>query len=278
MPSAASAPAGTTQNAQLMGVTFSGTTTLAHVRSTKALNGTPVTATLNGTVVGTGTLDANGHAVITFTSSVPRGSTLLITAGSLRVTVVLAKDLPATTVLVTVKSDGSINIQASGDGTGTGNGTPSMSDNDAENMDEDSNGSLLDVDNPALTTLPSNLPITIVLGCGGIVISPNASGLASIRVREQVDDQNNDDDSNAKLDFRGAFTGPLVFPVISGAARLRVEVFSQPDEQGPEVVEVRAPISAITSGAALPSACPSPVPSATPSASATATPAPSATM
>lgn len=264
------------QTARLMGITFTGTTTLAHLRSKQDLDGTPVTASLNGAVVGTGTLDSNGHAVITFASSVPRGSTLVITTGSLSITVVLAQDVPATMVEVTVKSNGSINVQASGDDTGTGNSVPSMNAADAENMDEDDNGNLLDVDNPTQTALPSNLPITIVLACGGIVIGPAAPGIASIRVREQVDDQNNDDDSNAELDFRGAFTEPLAFPIISGATRLRVEVFNQPNEEGQDAVEVRAPISAITAGSAAPSSCPSLAPSSTPTPalmpSATATP------
>jgi hypothetical protein len=251
------------QTAQLMGVTFSGTSTLSLIRSTQSLGGTAITAKLNGVVVGTGTLDGNGHAVITFTTSVPRGSTLTLTAGSTTLTVVLAKAVPATTVTVTA-SGGGFTVLASGDPTGTGNATPSMNDNDAEDMDEGPNGNVIDIDDPMITTLPANLPISIVAACNGIVISPIATGILSIRVREQTDDQNNDDDSNAKLDVRGAFTAPASFPIVATAARLRVEVFGQANEQGGDTFEVRAPISAVTAATTAPSPCPSAFPSANP--------------
>jgi hypothetical protein len=266
-----SAPANTSSNqaAQLMGVTFSGTNTLDRQR-VASLSGTTITAKLNGTVVGTGTLDANGHAVITFSTSVPRGSTLVLTAGTTTLTVTLAKAVPATTVTVTATASG-FTILASGDPTGTGNAAPSMTDNDAEDMDEDHNGNVMDVDNPTLTTLPATLQVTIVAACGGIVISPNAAGILSIRVREQTDDRNNDDDSNAKLDVRGAFTAPATFPIVSTAARLRVEVFGQANEQGPEIVEIRAPVSAVTAGATAPATCPA----AFPGTQVTASPSPS---
>jgi hypothetical protein len=267
-----SAPAGTVPaagtGAQLMGITFSGTNTLSQIRSAQALGGTVITAKLNGAVVGTGTLDAGGHAVITFTSSVPRGSTLVLTAGSTTLTVVLAKAVPATTVIVTATAAG-FTILASGDPAGTGNTAPSMTDNDAEDMDEDHNGNEIDVDNPMLTTLPANLPVTIVAACGGIVIGPNAAGIVSIRVREQLDDDNDDNDDAAKLDIRSAFTAPLTFPIVSAAARLRVEVFGQPNEQGQEIVEIRAPIGAVTAGSGAPAACPSVLPSALPTATHT---------
>jgi hypothetical protein len=237
-----------------MGVTFSGTNTLDRQRIA-SLSGTAITAKLNGTVVGTGTLDANGHAVITFTATVPRGSTLVLTAGTTTLTVVLARSVPATTVMVTLTTSG-LTVLASGDPTGTGNAAPSTSDNDAEDMDEDHNGNVMDVDDPMLTMLPATLAVTVVDACGGIVISPNAAGVLSIRVREQTDDRNNDDDSNAKLDVRGPFTAPATFPMISATARLRVEVFGQAGEQGPEILEIRAPVSATTVGAAAPATCP----------------------
>jgi hypothetical protein len=237
-----------------MGVTFSGTNTLDRQRIA-SLSGTAITAKLNGTVVGTGTLDANGHAVITFTATVPRGSTLVLTAGTTTLTVVLARSVPATTVMVTLTTSG-LTVLASGDPTGTGNAAPSTSDNDAEDMDEDHNGNVMDVDDPMLTMLPATLQVTVVDACGGIVISPNAAGILSIRVREQTDDRNNDDDSNAKLDLRGPFTAPATFPIVATTARLRVEVFGQANEQGPEILEIRAPVSATTAGAAAPATCP----------------------
>jgi len=263
------------QAAQLMGVTFSGTSALSTQRSSQSLSGTTVTAKVNGSVVGTAVLDANGHAVITFTSSVPRGSTLVLTAGTTTLTIVLARAVAATTVTVTATAAG-FTILASGDPSGTGNMTPSMTDNDAEDMDEDHNGNVIDVDDPMLTTLPANLPVTIVTACSGIVITPVATGILSIRVREQTDDQNNDDDSNAKLDVRGAFTAAMTFPLIATATRLRVEVFGQANEQGPRIVEIRAPLSAVTAASSAPSPCPSAFPSAGPSASPSASAAPSA--
>jgi hypothetical protein len=279
MPSSTAplAPGNTSnQAAQLMGITFSGTSTLSRIRSSQSLSGTVIAAKLNGVVVGTGSLDGNGHAVITFTSAVPRGSTLTLTAGSTTLTVVLAKAVPATTVTVTATASG-FTILASGDPTGTGNAAPSMTDNDAEDMDEGPNGNVMDVDDPMATTLPANLPVSIVTACNGIVISPIAAGIASIRVREQTDDQNNDDDANAKLDVRGAFTAPATFPIVSTAARLRVEVFGQANEQGQEIVEIRAPLSAVTAATTAPSPCPtafpstlvSPSPSPSPSATST---------
>ena len=248
--------------AQLMGVTFSGTSALAAVRSAQSLSGTIVTAKLNGSVVGTGTLDGNGHAVIAFTAAVPRGSMLVLAAGTTTLTVLLARTVPATTVTVTATANG-FTILASGDPTGSGNAAPSMNDNDAEDMDEDHNGNVIDVDDPMLTMLPSTLQVTIVAACGGIVISPNAAGVASIRVREQTDDQNNDDASNAPLDVRGAFTAAATFPIVATAARLRVEVFGQANEQGPKLVEIRAPIFAVTAGGAAPAACPAAFPGTT---------------
>jgi len=50
-----------------------------------------VTATINGKTVATGTLDANGHATLTFAADVPRGATILVTAGSVSATIVLAQ-------------------------------------------------------------------------------------------------------------------------------------------------------------------------------------------
>ncbi len=259
-PVATSAAGG--QSAQLMGITFSGANALARVRSTQSVNGTSITAKLLGVVVGTGTIDANGHATIVFTAGVPRGSTLVLTAGTTTLTVMLARSVPATTVTVTATASG-FTILASGDPTGSGNAAPSMNDNDAEDMDEDGNGNVIDVDDPMLTMLPATLQVTVVAACGGIVISPNAPGILSIRVREQTDDQNNEDDSNAPLDVRGAFTAPATFPIASTVARLRVEVFGQANEQGPKIVEIRAPIFAATAGATAPATCPAAFPGTT---------------
>ena len=56
----------------------------------------------------------NGHAVIVFTAGVPRGSTLVLTAGTTTLTVMLARSVPATTVTVTATTTG-FTILASGD-------------------------------------------------------------------------------------------------------------------------------------------------------------------
>jgi hypothetical protein len=278
MPSAAAAGAPATagnQPAQLMGITFGGTNAQNRLRSSQAAGGAAVTAKFNGSVVGTAALDAVGHAVITFAASVPRSATLTIAAGATTVTVVLAKFVPATAVAVTVTAGG-VTVLASGDPSGTGNAVPSMADNDAEDMDEDQNGNVIDIDNPLATTLPANLPVTIVAACGAIVITPLAAGLASIRVREQTDDDNDDGDSGAKLDVRSPFSAAITVPIVSTAARLRVEVFGRPDEQGPTILEVRAPIGAVT-GSSAPSPCPSVVPTALPSASPSPSPSPAPT-
>jgi len=66
-----------------MDISFGGTTTLGRARTPQSLAGTPVSATYNGATVATGTLDANGHATLTFTADVPRGATIVVTYAGL---------------------------------------------------------------------------------------------------------------------------------------------------------------------------------------------------
>lgn len=243
-----SAPA---QGGQSLGITFAGTQTLAHLRGTRDLSSTPVTVSVNGTVVGTGTLDANGHAKIRFTVSVPPGATITVVAGKMTVTATLATTSANTAVLVTVKADGTITVSTSADPNGTG----VVNDNDPEHddADEDGHGNVTSMTANG-NALPANAPFSLVDACGTITLTPASSAVASIKFEEKGSDGDSDD--NGRVRFQGAFTGPLSFPVVSGAARLHIEVFNA---HGDRLIEVKAPISAFTSGAgASPAPCPSP--------------------
>ena len=256
------------QSAQSVGVTFAGTQTLAKVRSPRDLSSTPVTVSVNGTVVGTGTLDHDGKARIKFTASVAPGSTITITAGHLTATATLAMGAQATAVLITVKPDGTITVSTSADRDGTGQMNPN--DPEHEDEDEDGHGNVTSVSGNA-NVLPANAPFTLVDACGTLTLTPTSSAVASIKFEEKASDGESDDAGRVR--FEGAFTGPLTFPVVTSAARLHIEVFNA---QHQRLIEVKAPITAFTSGT---NANASPCPSPTATATATATPsgAPSAT-
>jgi len=105
------------------------------------------------------------------------------------------------------------------------------------------------------------------------------SAAAFIKFEEKGSD--GEDDHAGRVQFEGAFTGPLHFPIVNSAARAHIEIF---DAQHHRLIEVKAPISAFTSGmAANASPCPSPSatvapspgPSASPKASESPEPEPS---
>lgn len=265
-------PGNGTQSAQSLGVTFAGTQTLALARSTRDLTSTVVTVSVNGVVVGTGTLDNKGHAKITFTAPVAAGSTITITAGKLTATATLAAGSPSTAVLITVKPDGTITVTTAADR--DGNGEVDANDTEHQDEDEDGKGNVTSVTSQDGNVLPANAPFSLVSACGTLTLTPTSPAVAFIKFEEKGSDEESDDAGRFK--FEGAFTGALHFPIVGSSARVHIEIF---DAQHHRLIEVKAPISAITSGM-TPSAspCPSPTASASPSPSPVATASPSPTV
>ena len=247
---------------QSLGLTFAGTQTLARVRRTQDLTATPVTVSVNGVVVGTGTLDGKGHAKITFTVTVPPGATVTIVAGALTVTATIATTSANTAVLVTVNADGSVKVTSAADPAGTGVVTPNQPER--EDQTEDGKGNVTDVTANDATALPTNAFFTLVRTCTTLTLTPASALVASIKFEEKGSDGESDD--AGRVHFEGAFTGPLTFPIDTATARLHIELF---DAQHKRLIEVKAPISAVTGGPAA-GASPCPSPSATATASATA--------
>ena len=245
--------------AQSLAVTFAGTQTLARTRSPQDLTSTPVTVTVNGSVVGTGTLDGKGHAKITFTAPVAPGSTITVTAGRLTVTATLATSSKDTVLLVTLNPDGTLSVTSAADK--DGDGAVSANDSEREDETEDDKGNVTSVNATDAFTLPANAPFTLTRTCTTLTLTPAGTAAAFIKFEEKASDGESDDAGRVK--FEGAFTGPLQFAIAAATARLHVEIF---DAQHKRLIEVKAPISAFTSGTATnPSPCPSP--STTPSAS-----------
>ncbi len=252
-------PARTTQSAQSLGVTFAGTQTLAKVRRTQTLASVPVTVTVGGNVVGTGTLDANGHAKITFTTAVAPGSTITITAGKLTVTAILALGAQATAVLITINPDGTISVKSAADPDDKGVVDPNAPEQEDET--EDDHGNVTSVTANSGNVLPANAPFTLTRTCTTLTLTPTSSAVAFLKFEEKGSDD--EDDNAGRVKFEGAFTGPLSFAFSSASARVHIEIF---DAQHHRLIEVKAPISAFTSGTVT-SASPCPSPSATASAS-----------
>jgi sulfur carrier protein ThiS len=260
-------PANTTgtQSNRSVAVTFAGTQTLAKARATLDLTSTPVTVSVNGTVVGTGFLDNKGHAKIVLTAPVAAGSTITIVAGKLTATATLSMTAAGTAVLITVKPDGTITVTSAADNDGTG--MVDGNNQEEDNEDEDDHGNVTSV-NATGNVLPANAPFTLVNACGTLTLTPTSSAVASIKFEEKGSDGESDDAGRVR--FEGAFTGPLHFPVVSGAARVHIEIF---DAQHKRLIDVKAPIGAFTSGVGT-TASPCPSPTATPVATPKATPTP----
>jgi hypothetical protein len=263
-------PGSAPQSTQSVSVTFSGTQTLAKVRSPQDLSSVPVTVSVGGVVVGTGSLDGNGHAKIKFTTAVAPGSTITITAGKLTATATLAIGTQSTAILITVNADGTISVKSAGDKNDDGAVDPN--DPEQEDANEDGHGNVTSVTATG-NVLPSNAPFTLTTGCTTLVLTPTTAAVASIKFEEKASD--GEDDNAGSVKFEGAFTGPLTFPIATASARLHIEIF---DAQHHRLIEVKAPISAFTSGtSAGASPCPSPTATATATAKASATPEPSET-
>jgi hypothetical protein len=262
-----SPPVGNPQSTQSLGITFAGTQTLAAIRRPQDLASTPVTVTVNGVVVGTGTLDGNGHAKIAFTVSVAPGATIVVKAGQLTVTTTIATTSQNTAALVTVNADGTITVTTAADP--GGNGLVDSDDPEHEVQDEDGKGHVTSVTANDGNVLPANAPFSLLNACGTITLTPTDSAVASIKFEEKASDGDSDDAGRVR--FEGAFTGPLHFPVAASSARLHIEIFNA---QHQRLIEVKAPIGAFTSGT---SASPCPAPSATSTASGTPEPSPTGT-
>ena len=256
-----SAPAPPAQGAQSLGVTFGGTQTLAKVRRPQDLASVPVTVSVGGVFVGTGVLDRSGHAKITFTTAVAPGSTVTITAGKLTITATLAMGAQATAVLITINPDGTISVKSAGDR--DGNGMVDQSDDEQEDATEDDHGNVTSV-NASGNVLPANAPFTLTRTCTTLTLTPVGTTVASIKFEEKGSDSESDDAGRVR--FEGAFTGPLTFAILPGSARLHIELF---DAQHHRLIEVKAPISAFSSGTSTGA---SPCPSARATASASPRP------
>ena len=244
---------------------YSGTSTLSSGRAIQSLAGTPVSVSLNGSVVGSGALDPNGHVAIMFTSSVPRGVTVQVNAGSTTTTTTLSASTPGTVALVVVNADGTLSVTTAPDldGSGTLSATNASSP-DAMTETEDHEGDISQIDAGDVSTLPSNLPVSIVATCSSITLTPLTS-ISRLIFFEKGSD--NGSDSAAQFTYDGALAGPMTFPIVAGATRVHIQIFGA---QGNLLVNVVAPILVVTGSSTPPSACPSPI--ASPSASPTATP------
>jgi hypothetical protein len=231
-PAASASPgASASSSARALDIAFTGTNTLSHARHTLAVGGTPVTVTFNGATVATGTLDANGHATLTFTSTLPRGATVTITAGSITVTLVLMLGDDTTAAQVQVNSDGTITVSGNDEHAGG---------SEQETMDEDGHGHVT-VINTTFGSLPSNLPIQISSTCTSVAIAPNAGTTPKVLILMKSRDS--DDDSKATFQFSGTLTGPLTFPILGGSLRLKITVF---DPSGATILKIQGPIVATT--------------------------------
>lgn len=247
------------QGAQSVGLTFSGTQTLAKVRRPQSLASVPVTIRVGGVVVGTGTLDGNGHAKIRFTVAVPPGSTITVTAGQLTVTATLATGTQSTAILITVNADGTISVKSAGDPDDKGVVDPN--DPEQEDETEDGHGNVTSITSAGGIVLPANAPFTLTRTCTTLTLTPAGSAAAFIEFEEKGSDD--ESDGAGRVRFEGAFTGPLTFAISAASARLHIQIF---DAQHHRLIEVKAPIGAFTSGTAT-GASPCPSPTATASAS-----------
>ncbi len=267
VPTAAASAFVPTIPTRVMDIGFTGTTTLSAGRQTKGLDGTPITVTYHDKNVATGTLDANGHAKLTFSAEVPRGATVVVTAGTKKATVVLADADDGTAVTVTVKPDGSITVTAQPEHPANG-GSPSESPSpgsSSETIEEDKDG------NPtAVTTttnaFPSNLPFTVTATCSSLTVAPAGASLPHVLI--ELRSQDGEDESGTRFRFEGALSSALTIPIPSGTLRLRIRIFGA---DGQPSLDVKGPITASTSGSAA-SPCPSTAPTASPSASPSGSP------
>ncbi|HET9393182.1 MAG TPA: hypothetical protein VFO29_06675 [Candidatus Rubrimentiphilum sp.] len=246
-------------SSSLVVMSFSGITSLSSGVRTLSVTGTSVTLTFNGQIIGTGTLDATGKAVIEIEKPVPPGSTITATAGSTTVTFVLAQSGRDTAVMVQRNADGTLTVTVAGGEQPEASPDPNDPDGAEEVEDNQGNVEMVD-DNDGNSTLPSNLPIVVTNTCTTITIAAKTGQTFSrLRFEENI----HDGDGGSELKFDGAFTSPQTFALIAQSARIEIELFNA---TGQEVLDVRAPISAFTavSGQPTPSPCPSKAP-ATPS-------------
>lgn len=274
IPTSTSAPTlASAAQSRVMSVTFAGAATLQRARRAQGLSGTPVTATYKGKTVGTGTLDANGNATLVLSGDdVPRAATIVVTAGSLTVTLVLAQSEDGTAAQVQVNGDGTITVTISATHIEPGTQSPAPGSSPTpfpsatpggENTTVTQDGS----GNPIYVTttqgaLPSNLPFTVAYVCNNVTVAPVTGSFAHFMI------EMNSVDGSGKALFRyeGPLSTAMTFAVIPGSLRIHVIVFKA---DGSKQLDLRGPINAMTPGWSPGATCP-PVWTAPPS-----TPAPS---
>jgi hypothetical protein len=167
-----------TSTARSMNVTFKGASVLgSSKRATLAIPvGTVVTVTYNGTVVGTGTFDAQSHAAISIDSSVPAGARVTVNVGPEHPSIVLAQTTSDTIVTVVVNADGTLQVTATNDVDGSG--IPNANDTENQENDlEDQNGNVNNGPSPGPSGSPS--PSASPVASAPPSSSPSASPLAS---------------------------------------------------------------------------------------------------
>lgn len=252
----AAGPAG---SAQMLSLRFGETGTLAKARQTKDFRGVSVSVFFNGRVVASGSLDSAGSVNLNL-PGVPAGATIVVEAGSKKVSLVMSATAPATVATVVLNPDGTITVTASASNS-TASPAPSAEDNETEV--EDANGNPLEVDDANENVLPSNLPFTLSSNCTSLTLTPAPGSSFSRLIFEE---KTEDGASGATFRYDGPFAGSLTFPIAAASARIHVELF---DATGKSVLDVKAPLTAFTMPAsgATPSPCPSLSPSPVPSAS-----------
>jgi hypothetical protein len=247
--SAGSLPAGTVSGSQAktMALHFTGTGTLSTARKTLGLAGTPFSVSFKGSVVATGTLDATGAATFSLPDDIPAGATVQITAGTTSATTVLTSTAEETVVTIQVNPDGTLTVTSA---------SPTGADNNSET--EDHQGNPEEVNDDGNGMLPSNLQFTVSTNCTTITLTPTVTTLSRLIFEEKVEDS----DSAGRFRFDGAFNAPQTFPIAGASARIHIIVF---DQSGKQLVEVKAPINALTpTGSATAAPCPSIAPTASP--------------
>ena len=275
-------PGGTTQSTQKLGVTFRGASlpflagrNTASSTRPQSVAGTAVSVTYNGAVVATGTLDSNGFAELQFTSAVPAGASVTVTAGTapnaVTVTVVLASAIPATSAdIVYQPANGSTPAKIIVTTAADQNNDGKVDANDPNQEVESENsadGTPDDVNSTDNNVLPANLPI-VISTCNGktITVAP-AAGQPPLALK--FEEKVHDSDSAANFQYNAnPFTTALTFPVSSAAARVDIEVDNATTMK--KIVTIEAPITAFSgavtgSPTASPSSCPTLSPTMAPS-------------
>ena len=278
-PVATAPPATSKSSATKLGVTLAGTSQVYARLHRLAIEGTPISVAYNGATVGTGTLDKNGFAELTFTQAVPAGATVVATIGSgtnaLVASIVLASAIPATASLVTYNPGPPPSLHVAAAEDQNGNGQYNVNAPENEEADEDAHTGQISVVVSNNQALPANLPITVAV-CGTTITiglnttsSPPPSGTYALEVKERT----LDDESRGEQEYHfEPFTSPVTIMAATSESRIQIELM----QNGNEILKLKAPLSAFTPQSGTPSSCPTTTATASPTATASASASPTA--